>query len=49
MREQVTLRSADADRFAAYREEVGRRRDGAEPSRAELLRLMMDQFDPSDV
>lgn len=49
MREQASLYSDDADRFARIREQVAERRDGAEPSNSELLRLMMDQFDPSRV
>ncbi|WP_255198015.1 hypothetical protein [Halorarius litoreus] len=49
MREQASLYSDDADRFAWYREQVAERRNGVEPSNSELLRLMMDQFDPSQV
>jgi len=45
MREQVTLYGDDARQFAAYRKAVGDRRDGNAPGNAELVRLMMEQFD----
>jgi predicted Rdx family selenoprotein len=46
---QVTLRSDDAGRFEQMKAAVEERRDGAEPSNAELVRLMMDQFDPEEL
>jgi hypothetical protein len=49
VRSDITLRSDDASRYEQYRERVAEQRDGVEPSRAELLRMMMDQFDPSDI
>jgi len=46
VRNQVTLQGSDAERFRDTREKVGDLRS-AEPSNAELVRMMMDQFDPS--
>lgn len=48
-RKQVTLRSDDAERYEALRLAVEEQRDGATPSNAETLRLMMDQFDPAEI
>lgn len=45
-RVQVTLYGDDADWFGEMRERVGEKRDGNLPSRAELQRMMMEQFDP---
>jgi len=47
-RTQATLQGADSERFRNNRERVGELRGGAEPSNAELIRLMLDQFDPTD-
>ena len=47
-RTQATLQGADSDRFRNASERVGDLRGGAEPSNAELIRLMLDQFDPSE-
>lgn len=47
-RTQATLQGADSERFRNVSERVGELRGGAEPSNAELIRLMMDQFDPTD-
>jgi hypothetical protein len=49
MRAQISLYSADARRFEDYRDQVAEERDGATPDRPELLRMMMDQFDPDRV
>jgi len=46
-RTQATLQGADSDRFRKASERVGELRGGAEPSNAELIRLMLDQFDPT--
>jgi len=48
-RTQATLQGADSERFRHVSEQVGELRGGAEPSNAELIRLMMDQFDPAEV
>lgn len=48
-RKQVTLRSGDAERYEALRRAVEQQRDGATPSNPEVLRLMMDQFDPAEI
>jgi len=48
MRDQITLQGADAERFERGKERIAELR-GAEPSNAELVRLMMDQFDPDAV
>ena len=45
MRTQITLYSDDSEWFEEIKKEVAERRDGAEPSNAELVRLMMDQYD----
>jgi len=47
-RTQATLQGADSERFRNIRELVGELRGGAEPSNAELIRMMLDQFDPGD-
>jgi hypothetical protein len=46
MRVQLTLRSDDADWWEDLREEVADRRDGNEPTNAEMARMMMEQFEP---
>jgi len=46
-RTQATLQGADSERFRNVSERVGELRGGAEPSNAELIRMMMDQFDPT--
>jgi hypothetical protein len=46
MRTQITLYSDDSEWFEEIKERIAERRDGTEPSNAELLRLMMDQYDP---
>lgn len=48
MRAQITLYTDDAKRFKQLREEVEELRDGYEPARSEMVRLMMDQFDPEE-
>jgi len=45
---QITLQGGDANRFSDTVECVGELRGGAEPSNAEIVRMMMDQFDPSE-
>jgi len=45
MRTQVTLYAEDSEWFEDLKEDVGEQRDGNEPTNAELLRLMMQQFD----
>lgn len=47
-RTQATLQGADSERFRDARERVGELRGGSEPSNAELIRLMLDHFDPTD-
>jgi len=47
-RTQATLQGADSKRFQNASERVGELRGGVEPSNAELIRMMMDQFDPTD-
>jgi len=46
---QITLQGDDADRFTDTAERVAELRGGAEPSNAEIVRMMMDQFDPTEV
>ena len=46
MRRQATLYGNDAEWFEELLEEVAAKRNGNEPTGAELLRLMMQQFDP---
>lgn len=48
-RHDITLRGADAERFEEQRDRVAERRGGYEPSSAEVLRMMMTQFDPEEV
>ena len=47
-RTQATLQGADSERFQKASERVGELRGGAEPSNAELIRMMLDQFDPAE-
>ena len=47
-RTQATLQGSDSKRFQNAKERVGELRGGAEPSNAEFIRMMMDQFDPTD-
>ena len=42
----ITIRNETAEHFEGYLESVTEMRDGLEPSNAELLRMMMAQFDP---
>ena len=49
MRAQITLYGDDADRFEDLRDDVEERRDGSTPSRSEVVRLMMDQFDVDEL
>lgn len=46
VRVDVTLRGSDARWFLELKEEVAERRRGSEPSNPELVRLMMEQYDP---
>jgi hypothetical protein len=46
-RTQATLQGDDSERFRETCERVGELRGGADPSNAELIRMMMDQFDPN--
>lgn len=46
VRTQITLYGDDAEWFEKLREQVAEQRDGNEPKRAEVARLMMEQFDP---
>lgn len=45
-RVQISLYGEDAEWFSEIREEVAERRDGNPPTRAELARMMMEQFEP---
>ena len=47
-RTQATLQGADSERFQNASDRVGELRGGAEPSNAELIRMMLDQFDPTE-
>ncbi|GAB7094082.1 hypothetical protein JCM30237_12340 [Halolamina litorea] len=47
-RTQTTLQGADSERFQANLDRVADLRGGAEPSNAELVRMMLDQFDPTE-
>jgi len=46
VRDQITLQGGDAERFRRKKEQIEDLRGGADPSNAELVRMMMDQFDP---
>jgi len=41
MRQQITLRSDDAEQFEEMKQRVADRRGGNEPTNAELVRLLM--------
>jgi len=43
----MTLYGDDAERFEELREEVAEARPGGELSNAELVRVMMDELEPS--
>jgi hypothetical protein len=45
MRKQITLYGEDSEWFEDLQEEVGELRDGNEPANAELVRMMMQQFE----
>ena len=45
---QATLQGDDAARFEDTAERVAELRGGAEPSNAEIVRMMMDQFDANE-
>jgi len=45
MRCQITLYGAHAERFDALRKEVGEERPGSTPCNAELVRILMDEFE----
>ncbi len=49
VRDQITLQGDDAERFRRNKEQIGEFRGGANPSNAELVRMMMDQFKPESV
>lgn len=42
MRERISLYGDDAEWFAELKAEVAQRRNGNEPSNAEMLRLLME-------
>jgi len=44
-REQLTLYGDDADWWRDLKEQVADRRNGNEPTNAELARLMMEDYD----
>ena len=44
MRTQITLYSDDSEWFEEIRSQVAEKRGGAAPSNAELVRLMMEQY-----
>jgi len=46
VRDQITLQGDDSKRFRRNKEQIEELRGGADPSNAELIRMMMDQFDP---
>ncbi|MFT4921044.1 MAG: hypothetical protein ACI8XM_000237 [Haloarculaceae archaeon] len=45
MRNQLTLYGDDARRFSDLRERVGEARPGSTPCNAELVRILMDEFE----
>lgn len=45
MRQQITLVADDAERFDRLREKVASRRSGSEPGNAELVRVLMDEYE----
>ena len=44
MRERISLYGDDADWFAELKEEVAERRNGHEPSNAEMTRILMEKY-----
>lgn len=42
---QITLYDGDSTRFQAIREAVGEDRPGSTPGNAELVRVLMDEFE----
>jgi hypothetical protein len=44
---QLALYGEDAEQFEAIREEIGERRRGNDPNRAETLRILMEEYDDS--
>jgi hypothetical protein len=48
MRERISLYGDDAEWFAELKEEVAERRNGNEPSNAEMLRRLLEQTETDD-
>jgi hypothetical protein len=48
-RSQITLYGDDARQFEQLRQDVGEQRGGNDPSRAELLRLLMHRVDADEL
>jgi len=47
MRERISLYGDDADWFAELKQEVSERRNGHEPSNAEMTRILMQEYGSS--
>lgn len=47
-RQEFTIYSTGSERFRQLREHITEMRGGVEPTRAELMRLLMENFDPTD-
>lgn len=45
MRTQITLYGDDSEWFDQVKDDVAERREGSEPSNAEVVRLMMEDYD----
>lgn len=45
MRNQITLLGDDSKRFEEIRERVARERPGSKPGNAELVRVLMDEYE----
>lgn len=46
MRVQITLYGDDAEWFINQQQKIAEKRGGSTPSNAEVVRLMLEQFDP---